>query len=279
MRRHLLLLSVGVVTAALVFLVPQSSSAQKKANYWGIASFAKYVTIPNATRVGSEACQACHSDVSINFRHALHAQQGMECEDCHGAGSEHVGAAGDVTKIVSYSQRNPRDANGACLSCHAQDASVRNWAAGTHASNSLRCSDCHSIHSYSGGPTPKAQANVLTNLNVMTPGQVTAVEDLVPETKAAMQPRWQANDACLKCHQTQRAQMSLPYHHPLREGKMSCGDCHDPHGGPTGNNLRVANMNQLCLSCHAQYRGPFAYQHPPVTENCMLFSYTSCASG
>lgn len=28
-------------------------------------------------------------------------------------------------------------------------------------------------------------------------------------------------------------------------------------------------MNELCLSCHAQYRGPFAYQHPPVSENCL----------
>jgi predicted CXXCH cytochrome family protein len=28
-------------------------------------------------------------------------------------------------------------------------------------------------------------------------------------------------------------------------------------------------VNQLCLGCHAQYRGPYAYQHPPVTENCM----------
>jgi predicted CXXCH cytochrome family protein len=62
----------------------------------------------------------------------------------------------------------------------------------------------------------------------------------------------------------------MAYHHPLREGKMSCVDCHDPHGGPTGNNLKTANVNQLCLSCHAQYRGPFAYQHPPVTENCMI---------
>lgn len=85
-----------------------------------------------------------------------------------------------------------------------------------------------------------------------------------------LQPHWQANDACLRCHETQRGQMSLPYHHPLREGKMSCADCHDPHGGATGNNLKTTNINQLCLSCHSQYRGPFAYQHPPVSENCML---------
>jgi predicted CXXCH cytochrome family protein len=50
---------------------------------------------------------------------------------------------------------------------------------------------------------------------------------------------------------------------------MSCADCHDPHGGTAGHNLRTANANELCLSCHAQYRGPFAYQHPPVSENCL----------
>jgi predicted CXXCH cytochrome family protein len=78
------------------------------------------------------------------------------------------------------------------------------------------------------------------------------------------------NDACLRCHQAERAQFSMPYHHPVREGKMSCADCHDPHGGAAGDNLRMASVNQLCLSCHAQYRGPFAYQHPPVTEDCLL---------
>src|ERR1035438_4260219 len=51
---------------------------------------------------------------------------------------------------------------------------------------------------------------------------------------------------------------------------MTCVDCHDPHGGAAGKNLKTANINQLCLSCHAQYRGPFMYQHPPVNENCML---------
>jgi len=90
-----------------------------------------------------------------------------------------------------------------------------------------------------------------------------------PETNSVIQSRSVSNSSCLTCHQTEKAQLSMPYHHPLREGKMSCVDCHDAHGGASGHNLKTANVNELCLSCHAQYRGPFAYQHPPVSENCL----------
>src|SRR6202158_6071395 len=231
--------------------------------------FNKFVDIPGATPVGADTCTTCHSDIAANFRHAFHAQQGLDCEACHGPGSLHVAAGGysneSKDKIISFRDRSPEEANGVCLSCHARDARIRNWMAGPHASNKVRCIDCHQTHNYGGKAGTKTEAS----FDVMAPGRATAVQDLVPESKVIMQPRWQANDACLKCHQRQRGEMSLPYHHPLREGKMSCADCHDPHGGATGNNLRMANTNQLCLSCHSQYRGPFAYQHPPVTENCM----------
>jgi len=226
--------------------------------------FSKFVEIPGATPVGADTCTTCHSEVAADFRHAFHAQQGVDCEACHGPGSLHVQGGGDISKIISFGKRSATDANGVCLSCHAQDAAIRNWMSGPHASNKVRCIDCHQTHTYAK-PGSKTEASV----DVMTPGRLTAVDNLVPETKVIMQPRWQANDACLKCHESERGQMSLPYHHPLREGKMSCADCHDPHGGAAGNNLRTANTNQLCLGCHAQYRGPFAYQHPPVTENCM----------
>jgi predicted CXXCH cytochrome family protein len=262
MRRRALLLAFFFSTSFL--FTPAPSSAEKKSAY-GITSFAKYVQIPGATPVGAEVCTACHSDIATNFRHAFHAQQGLDCEACHGPGSLHVEGGGDIAKIISFSHRSATDANGVCLSCHAQDAKIRNWMAGSHASNKVRCIDCHQTHTYGAKAGPKAEAMV----DVMSPGRVAAVENLVPESKAIMQPRWQGNDACLSCHQRQRGEMSLPYHHPLREGKMSCADCHDPHGGAAGNNLRTANVNQLCLGCHAQYRGPFAYQHPPVTENCM----------
>ncbi len=244
-------------------LVSLPSIAAKKPEK-AISSFARYTQIPGATAAGSDTCATCHDEITKDYRHAFHFQQGIECEQCHGPGSLHVEGGGDVAKIISFRQRSARDANGVCLSCHARDAAIRHWMAGPHASNQLRCTDCHQTHNYAkAGSKPDAA------LDVMTPARMANVESLIPEARVLMQPRWQANEACLRCHQTERGQMSLPYHHPLREGKMSCADCHDPHGGANGNNLRMANTNQLCLSCHAQYRGPFAYQHPPVTENCM----------
>ncbi len=262
MRHTSGVLTVIVIASIVVVCLP--SNAAKKSEY-AISSYKKYVQIEGATAAGADTCTSCHADIAKDYRHAFHAQQGVECEQCHGPGSLHVSGGGDVSKIISFSKRSATDANGVCLSCHARDASIRNWVAGPHASNRIRCTDCHQIHTY----TKKGESKTDVSLDLMTPGHSDNVGDLVPEAKVMMQPRWQANDACLRCHQTERGQMSLPYHHPLREGKMSCADCHDPHGGPGGNNLRTANTNQLCLSCHAQYRGPFAYQHPPVTENCM----------
>jgi predicted CXXCH cytochrome family protein len=264
-RRQLVLLFACLIVTALLFLGSKASLAQNKANEWGIAGFSKYVTIPGATRVGSEACAACHAETSNSFRHAFHAQQGIECEDCHGAGSAHVEGGGDVTKIISYKQRSARDANGACLSCHAQDEKVRHWLSGAHSANHVRCVDCHQVHE----AALKAVNVDRIRFDPSTRGAFTA-ESVSPETAVVLRSRSETNEACLKCHQTEGAQLNLPYHHPLREAKMGCDDCHDPHGGPAGNNLRTARPNQLCLSCHAQYRGPFAYQHPPVTENCML---------
>jgi predicted CXXCH cytochrome family protein len=228
-------------------------------------AFAKYVDIPGASSVGSDTCTACHEDTSKNFQHAFHRQQGVECEDCHGNGSLHVEGGGDVAKIVSFWKRPATAANGVCLGCHARDEKVRHWSGGLHAANHLRCVDCHQIHDRA----LRAANESRISFDTATRGAFVA-GSVSPETNVILRPRSATNDACLKCHQTEGAQLSMPYHHPLREGKMSCVDCHDPHGGLAGNNLRTANANQLCLGCHAQYRGPFAYQHPPVTEDCMI---------
>lgn len=260
MRRYGAVLVVGLLGLGFSAL---HSRAEKKSN-WN-RSYSKFVEIPGAKRVGADTCTTCHAQVAKNFQHAFHAQQGVECEDCHGNGSLHVDGGGDVAKIISFNKRPAAAANGVCLSCHTPDEKVRHWQGGSHAANGVRCMDCHQIHQ----AALKAAKEGGISFDQATRGALAAAS-VSPETNVIVRPPWETNDACLKCHQTERAQLSMPYHHPLREGKMSCVDCHDPHGGPAGNNLRTSNLNQLCLGCHAQYRGPYAYQHPPVTENCML---------
>ena len=250
--------------ALLLALSVRPSPAQKQDHEWA-AHRANLIAIPGAKSVGSETCSTCHEAVAKNYQHAFHSTQGLECEDCHGAGSLHVDGGGDVTKIIAFSKRPPAEADAACLNCHSRGASIRHWISGSHAANHVRCIDCHQVHQ----AALRAAKETKVSFDQSTKGALTAAL-LSPETNVAVRPMAETNEACLKCHPTERAQLSMPYHHPLREGKMSCVDCHDPHGGADGRNLKTSNLNQLCLSCHAQYRGPFAYQHPPVTENCML---------
>ena len=49
---------------------------------------------------------------------------------------------------------------------------------------------------------------------------------------------------------------------------MTCQDCHDPHGTLTAVALRSESSHDLCVSCHADKRGPWIHEHPPVMENC-----------
>ncbi|HYA64777.1 MAG TPA: cytochrome c3 family protein [Candidatus Sulfotelmatobacter sp.] len=263
MKHFFSALGFFVLLAIGVLWIPSRAATTKST--LSIASFAQYVQIPGAKPVGADTCTGCHKAVAQNFQHAFHAQQGVECEQCHGNGSLHVDGGGDVTKIVAFSKRTPEQANGVCLSCHARGEKTRHWISGSHAANHVRCVDCHQIHH----TALRAAKGDRISFDQATRGALTAAS-VSPETNVIVRPMWETNDACLKCHRTEGAQLSMPYHHPLREGKMSCVDCHDPHGGPDGRNLKTSNRNELCLSCHAQYRGPYAYQHPPVTENCML---------
>ncbi len=71
---------------------------------------------------------------------------------------------------------------------------------------------------------------------------------------------------CVRCHLDKKAQFSLLYHHPVPEGLMSCTDCHDPHDGrrPV---FRVGAINEKCLGCHPEVRGPWVFPHQAVTED------------
>jgi DmsE family decaheme c-type cytochrome len=233
MRAHLLLL--GLVFF-LIGLASPADKPSKKTAYWeGEKAFAKYVEVPGAERVGSKECLACHQEPAKAYHRSAHALAGVECEDCHGAGSLHAKGEDNYGKIIKAGARSAEAANGVCLGCHASAHELQNWFSGAHQSHEVRCLDCHRVHV----AEPKLEARRLQN------------------------------EACMRCHRKQEAESRLPYHHPVVEAKMGCADCHDPHGGTAGNNLRADNLNDLCLQCHAEFQGPFTYQHAPVQESCL----------
>ncbi len=115
----------------------------------------------------------------------------------------------------------------------------------------VACTDCH---------TPHASANV---------PQIVGISHFDVARPKRMPMSVNDPDACYKCHADVFAKLSMPSHHPVKEGKMFCGDCHDAHGQMEGN-LRAESLNLLCWKCHAEKQGPFAYEHPPVTEDCSI---------
>ena len=200
---------------------------------------------------GADTCLFCHSidnKVMGIFRTA-HARPddprgpfghgGLQCEACHGPGAAHVKVHGrNPAGIVVFGTGSATPVarqNAMCLTCHQTNA-AHDWGASAHAANGVRCVDCHEVHQ-----ADDPVRNVATQVEV-----------------------------CGKCHQAERADMWKPYRHPLREGKMACTSCHEPHGSTAPASLVRASVVETCTTCHAEFRGPFLWEHQPVTEDCDL---------
>jgi DmsE family decaheme c-type cytochrome len=76
---------------------------------------------------------------------------------------------------------------------------------------------------------------------------------------------------CVSCHRLQVAKTERAVAHmPVREGKMACTSCHNPHGSLT--NVKAlavgTTVSESCMSCHTEMRGPMLWEHAPVKDNC-----------
>lgn len=187
--------------------------------------------------VGIDSCVQCHEDVVKEFKQTPHAASAQGCEGCHGPGKAHVDGAGDKTKIRVFAELKAADSSATCMECHNK-AGQKHWVGSAHDSRQLACTACHSAH-------PKA-------------GRV--------EKALLKQPQMLL---CTSCHLQKKAQLIRPGHMPLREGKLQCTSCHNPHGTPNDRMLLQTSVNQNCYSCHAEKRGPFLWEHAPVRENCL----------
>lgn len=206
--------------------------------------------VAKATNVGSEVCKACHAAQFETFGKTLMGRiflksprnelEKQSCETCHGPGSEHVAKGGGRgVAVIAFRKDSPQpvgEQNAVCLQCHERGLRVY-WKGGPHESRDLSCTNCH---------------------KVMV--KVSEKNQLVKETEI---------ETCSQCHLQRRAQLMRSSHMPLREGKITCTDCHNPHGTATEKQLKAKSVNENCYGCHAEKRGPFLWEHAPVRENCV----------
>jgi DmsE family decaheme c-type cytochrome len=193
--------------------------------------------------VGDDTCLTCH-DAQKGVWATAHGRKADArtpagqhgCETCHGPGQAHVDddAKGHIRKFTTA---DPRAAGEVCLSCHTRGAQAL-WSGSTHDSRNLSCVSCHSVHA------PKSATAQLKLTSQMA--------------------------TCATCHQGQVLKTNRVSHMPVREGKMECSSCHNPHGSTNVRLLRVGNwINETCVSCHAEKRGPFLYEHAAGRESCV----------
>lgn len=182
------------------------------------------------------SCSDCHEQAGA-FINNPHARGKMDqgqvpnavCESCHGSGTAHMDAGGDTTMIKGLKGAEGADA---CLTCHARPDGKTTHRGSAHANTAeVNCKSCHVIHSTGGTPY-----------------------------KLLVKP---ATELCGTCHLGAAASFrDKPYSHRLGRGGMECSTCHDPHARAGKANIRETRSGEvICLSCHADKRGPFAYEH------------------
>ena len=215
------------------------------------------IQVSHGGYVGAETCLTCHEDRSPALKSSPHSRAfrpgspvasfgcqkchaetkaNLGCEACHGPGKAHVDAGGDKTKIRVISAMSAADASEICSPCHFRSKHAL-WAGSQHQQRNVGCTTCHSVHASQGTPLLKA-----------------------------------ANEAglCSKCHQAIVNKQKQFTHMPVREGALTCSSCHNVHGTANVRLLKAGGSTaEFCVTCHAEKRGPFLWEHAPVTEDCL----------
>ena len=199
---------------------------------------------PQAGYVGAETCATCHGGYDASIKASKHGRAkdprtpaaAEGCESCHGPGEAH---ASDPVKIKprQFDKISAKAVTDTCATCHNRGPHSL-WKGSQHEARNVSCVSCHSVHQ------PKSAKAQLKTAN--------------------------QQQQCMSCHRDKVAKLDRSGHMPVREGKMECTSCHNPHGSTNVRLLKAGNsINESCASCHTEKRGPFLFEHAGITgDSC-----------
>ncbi len=239
--------ALAILMLAIVFVPAKPVSAKASKAEPAKAAAAQAAPAQDASQyVGEETCLTCHEDRKKGYHGSPHSRAldprspaaAAGCESCHGPGKAHVEGDGDKTKILRPSSMTAKDVTQICLTCHSRGDRAA-WEGSQHDGRNLSCVTCHSVHE------PKSEKSQLKKTTQL--------------------------ETCGTCHKDKVAKLNRTGHMPVREGKMECTSCHNPHGSMS--NVRLLkvgdSINESCVSCHTEKRGPYLYEHAPTNESCV----------
>ncbi|NNE09939.1 MAG: hypothetical protein HKN20_15370 [Gemmatimonadetes bacterium] len=185
----------------------------------------------------SADCLDCHEGLMLTgSAHELWegAMDGPEahiaCTDCHMGDARHY-----EEDPEEYPMTNPSDLNAGmeanlCASCHMNPHQQNMLEKNIHMINEVSCSGCHSMHGNTHAGLLKAEE----------PG------------------------LCLDCHTSVEGEFARPYRHPVNDGIVACSECHMTLDETTRE--LSYNGTNVCMECHAEFQGPFPYEHPATLD-------------
>ena len=252
--------AMRAILAATVALLAVAPSGQDDTRY-AHEELVQKLADGDYSRRGADGCLGCHDEEepfpTLELFATVHGHPaiagspfamddasppgGLQCESCHGPAGEHdrrmLPEGARREPVLNFGERGnatPELQNALCLACH-ETYERAHWLGSAHEEADLACADCHRLHA---------------------------------NTDAVRVPDMQGQ-VCGACHGSVLADALKRSSHPMRQGQLICRDCHDPHGG-VGEALALHDgVNEACLACHAEKRGPFLWEHPPAAEDCL----------
>jgi hypothetical protein len=246
----------------------------------GLAGSTAAAQEPTLAIDSSYSCVVCHIDHRRSFLSGVHAERGIQCDDCHG------GRPAEVTITGAHAGRflgrpSKRQIASLCSTCHADPNQMRQYGlrsdetAALHTSrhgellergddNAPTCTDCHEAHLIRRATDARSNTN--------------------PQNIPGL---------CARCHAD--ARRMAPYGIPANqfaqysssthgealflEGNLAAPTCVGCHGSHSALPPGVTEVTDVCGRCHSLVRAAFRQgPHAAPTVRREISGCTACHS-